>query len=67
MPDEMYSVMIVPLVCFEWAAGSVLTTLSFSMEALSTVRTLPTLKPAASRMDFASSWLLFDTSGTATD
>ena len=67
MPDEMYSVMIVPLVCFELAAGSVLTTLSFSMDALSTVRTLPTLKPAASRMDFASSWLLFDTSGTATD
>ena len=66
IPDEIYSVMMVPLVCFECAAGLVFTTLSFSMEALSTVMTLPILKPAASRMPFASSCVLPDTSGTLT-
>ncbi len=60
----MYSVMIVPFVCFELAAGSVLTTLSLSIVALSTVLTLPTVNPADSSIDLASSWLLFDTSGT---
>ena len=55
MPDEIYNVMIVPLVCLEFAAGSVLTTLSFSTVPLSTVLTLPTLKPADSRTDLASS------------
>ena len=55
IPDDMYSVMIVPFVCFELAAGSVLTTLSLSIVALSTVLTLPTVNPADSRSDFASS------------
>ena len=58
MPEEMYSVIVVPLGCDVPEAGSVLTTLSFSMVALSAVFvTDDTLKPRSSSALRASSWV----------
>ena len=58
MPEEMYSVIVVPLGCDVPEAGSVPTTLFFSMVALSAVFVMDdTLKPSFSSASRASSWV----------